>query len=170
MFEGLSKFIILNIDKSLSFNIIEGFKYKRAISKAIDLLEKEDETFEPDFSKNLLKALENLGNIRNDRGDISHGRLSPKPLESHIHFSIFIVSLSDSFASYLLNSFSKVPRVKELEYEDSSDFNEKLDNENPLKEYLSYSKALYDQDPVAYELKLQDFIDESQTEELEIDE
>jgi hypothetical protein len=31
LFEGLGKFIILNIDKSLNFATIDGFKYKRAI-------------------------------------------------------------------------------------------------------------------------------------------
>ena len=155
LFEGLGKFIKLNLDKSLNFKVVDGFKYKRAISKAVDLLEKKDETFEPDFSKSILSALEKLGNIRNNRGDISHGRLSPKPVESQTNFSVFIVSLSDSFASYLLKSFSKVPRVKDLEYEDNPIFNEKLDSENDFG-FLSYSKALFEQDQVAYEQELQD--------------
>lgn len=164
LFEGLGKFIVLNLDKSLNFTVVDGFKYKRAITKAVELLENEDETFESDFSKSLLKSLENLGNIRNDRGDISHGRLSPKPLDSDAHFSVFIVSLSDSFASYLLKSFSKVPRVKQLEYEDNPDFNEKLDIENDFG-FLIYSKALFEQDLVAYEQELQDYIETKELEE-----
>ena len=72
LFEGLGKFIILNIDKSLSFGIVDNFKYKRAISKAVELLEQKDLEFESDFSKRLLEVLDILGNIRNDRGDISH--------------------------------------------------------------------------------------------------
>ena len=58
LFEGLGKFIILNIDKSLNFRTIDGFKYKRAITKAVELLEKKDPTFESDFSKTLLDALD----------------------------------------------------------------------------------------------------------------
>lgn len=163
LFEGLGKFIILNIDQSLNFTVVDGFKYKRAITKAVELLEKEDKSFESDFSKSLLKSLENLGSIRNDRGDISHGRLTPKPVQSDAHFSSFIMSLSDSFASYLLVSFSKVPITKKLQYEDNPEFNEDLDAKFPMEEYLSYSRALFDQDFVAYELRLQEFIDEKQT-------
>ncbi|UTW65839.1 abortive infection family protein [bacterium SCSIO 12643] len=170
LMEGLGKFIILNIDQSLNFNIVDNFKYKRAISKAVELLEKEDIEFESDFSKSLIKSLEQLGNIRNDRGDISHGRLTPKPIQSSPHFSSFIMTLSDSFASYLLNSFSKIPITKELEYEDNPEFNEDLDMKFPLEEYLSYSKALFNQDFVAYELKLQEFIDERESIETETDE
>jgi hypothetical protein len=51
LFEGLGKFIILNIDKSLSFGIVDNFKYKRAITKAVELLETKDPEFESDFSK-----------------------------------------------------------------------------------------------------------------------
>lgn len=170
LFEGLGKFIILNIDKSLNFTVVDGFKYKRAITKAVELLEKEDESFESDFSKSLLRSLENLGSIRNDRGDISHGRLTPKPVQSDPHFSAFIMSLSDSFASYLLVSFSKVPITKELQYEDNPEFNEDLDTKFPMEEYLSYSRALFDQDFVAYELKLQEFIDDRLISETDTDE
>jgi hypothetical protein len=103
-----------------------------------------------------------IGNIRNDRGDISHGRLSPKPEQSDTHFSNFVMALTDSFASYLLISFSKVSITKELEYEDNIDFNEWLDNENPLGN-LSYSKALFTQDQVAYEEELENYLDDKET-------
>ncbi|MBK8845627.1 MAG: abortive infection family protein [Bacteroidetes bacterium] len=105
LFEGLGKFIILNIDKSLNFNVVDNFKYKRAISKAVELLETRDPEFESDFSKKLLDVLDLIGNIRNDRGDISHGRLALKPETSDNHFSNFVMVLTDSFASYLLISF-----------------------------------------------------------------
>lgn len=162
LFEGLGKFIILNIDKSLNFTIVDNFKYKRAISKAVELLEQKDLEFESDFSKRLLEVLDILGNIRNDRGDISHGRLAPKPETSDSHFSNFVMALTDSFASYLLISFSRISLPKELEYEDNAEFNEWLDIENPLGN-LSYSKALFDQDQVAYEEELENYFNDKET-------
>lgn len=163
LFEGLGKFIILNIDKSLNFGIVDNFKYKRAITKAVELLETKDPEFESDFSKKLLDVLDMIGNIRNDRGDISHGRLSPKPEQSDTHFSNFVMALTDSFASYLLISFSKVSIVKELAYEDFPEFNEKLDIENQVGLLRSYSKALFDQDPVAYEEELENYLNDKET-------
>lgn len=164
LFEGLGKFIILNTDNSLSFGIVDNFKFKRAISKAVELLEKKDPEFESDFSKRLLEVLDFLGNVRNDRGDISHGRLAPKPVKSDSHFSSFIMTLTDSFASYLLISFSRVSVSKELKYDDNAEFNEWFDSENPLGN-LSYSKAMFDQDPVAYEQELEDYFNDKETRE-----
>jgi hypothetical protein len=52
--------------------------------------------------------------------------------------------------------------IKELEYEDHPEFNEWLDNENPIAN-LSYSKALFDQDQVAYEQELENYLDAKET-------
>ena len=125
-------------------------------------MEQKDLEFESDFSKRLLEVLDILGNIRNDRGDISHGRLAPKPETSDSHFSNFVMALTDSFASYLLISFSRISLPKELKYEDNAEFNEWLDNENPLGN-LSYSKALFDQDQVAYEEELENYLNDKET-------
>ncbi|MBL0235682.1 MAG: abortive infection family protein [Saprospiraceae bacterium] len=167
LFEGLGKFIILNIDKSLNFNVVDNFKYKRAISKAVELLETRDPEFESDFSKKLLDVLDLIGNIRNDRGDISHGRLAPKPETSDNHFSNFVMVLTDSFASYLLISFSRMSVPKELAYEDNTEFNKWLDNENPIGN-LSYSKALFDQDQVAYEEELENYLNDKETATIDV--
>ena len=43
-----------------------------------------------------------------------------------------------------------------------NEFNEWLDNENPIAN-LSYSKALFDQDPVAYEQELENYLDAKET-------
>lgn len=186
LFEGIGKFIISNIDKSLKVEAINNFKYIRAVEKAIDLLKKKDPVFELDFSKGLLEALKELGEIRNDRGDISHGRLAPKAIQSDSHFSNLILTMTDSFASYLLISFSRVPYTRELEYEDSGDFNLWLDNVYTVEiedltaykkqekqstylnevRLLSYSKALFDQDQVSYEQALQNYLDTKETENI----
>jgi hypothetical protein len=159
LFEGIGKFIILSLDNSLSFDVVEKFKYKRAIAKAIELLEKRHLEFESDFSNKLIDTLEVIGNIRNDRGDVSHGRLSPKPIHSTSIFSNCIMTLTDSFVSYLLISFSKVELIKKMEYEDNPEFNEWLDENNQFGLLKSYSKALFEQDKVAYEQELIDYLE-----------
>ena len=49
-----------------------------------------------------------------------------------------------------------------MEYQDNPEFNEWLDNENPIGD-LSYSKALFDQDQVAYEQELENYLDVKET-------
>ena len=72
------------------------------------------------------------------------------------------MNITDNMLYYVLHSFSKVSLIKELEYEDNLEFNEWLDNENPLAN-LSYSKALFDQDQVAYEQELENYLDAKET-------
>jgi hypothetical protein len=42
------------------------------------------------------------------------------------------MNITDNMLFYVLHSFSKVSLIKELEYEDHPEFNEWLDNENPI--------------------------------------
>ena len=77
------------------------------------------------------------------------------------------MNITDNMLYYVLHSFSKVSLIKELEYEDNSDFNEWLDNENPLG-FLSYSRALFDQEPVTYQEELQNYLDSKETAEIDV--
>ena len=78
------------------------------------------------------------------------------------------MSLSDSFAAYLLVSFSKIPITRELEYQDYPEFNEQMDKDNQLGFLRSYSRALFDQDPVAYEQELQNYLDNKETADTDV--
>lgn len=51
---------------------------------------------------------------------------------------------------------------------DYPEFNEKLDTENQVGLLRSYSKALFDQDPVAYEQELQNYLDSKETAEIDV--
>jgi hypothetical protein len=66
--------------------------------------------------------------------------------------------MTDSLLFYILTYFSNIVISKELEYEDNPAFNEKLDTENEFG-FLSYSKALFDQDIEAYKQELLNHLD-----------
>jgi len=59
------------------------------------------------------------------------------------------MNITDNMLFYVLHSFSKVSLIKELEYVENTEFHEWLDNENPFG-FLSYSRALFDQELVTY--------------------
>lgn len=87
--------------------------------------------------------------IRDNRGDISHGRIYPKKEESEIHLAKSIVSITDGICSFMTNEFSS--RYLELDlsgkkliYEDLIDFNDWLDDKhNVLSVKVDFSKLLY---------------------------
>ena len=102
-----------------------------------------------------------LAYLRNNRGDISHGKSSPKPEESTKESAIMIMGVTDSIVHYLLDHFFRIDlsHKDELNYQDNPEFNEYLD-EAYLDFNLSFSEALFYQDRVTYEEQLRDFKDE----------
>jgi hypothetical protein len=158
LLEGLSKFIWKQIDLSYDALIADKMDFHPVVRQAMTKLADYNEDIELDFVNKVNKLIVSIGEVRNKRGDISHGKLSPKEYFSDSQFAHLVMNITDNMLYYVLHSFSKVSLVKELEYIDHQEFNERLDNENPIGN-LSYSKALFDQDQVAYEQELENYLD-----------
>lgn len=162
LLEGLSKFIWKQIDLSYDALVADKMDFHPVVRQAMTKLADLNEDIELDFVNKLNKLIVSIGEVRNKRGDISHGKLSPKEYFSDSQFANLVMNITDNMLYYVLHSFSKVSLIKELEYEDHPEFNEWLDNENPIAN-LSYSKALFDQDQVAYEQELENYLDAKET-------
>lgn len=162
LLEGLSKFIWKQIDLSYDALIADKMDFHPVVRQAMTKLADLNEDIELDFVNKVNKLIVSIGEVRNKRGDISHGKLSPKEYFSDSQFAYLVMNITDNMLYYVLHSFSKVSLIKELEYEDNPEFNEWLDSENPIGN-LSYSKALFDQDPVAYEQELENYLDAKET-------
>jgi hypothetical protein len=162
LLEGLSKFIWKQIDLSYDALIADKMDFHPVVRQAMTKLADLNEDIELDFVNKVNKLIVSIGEVRNKRGDISHGKLSPKEYFSDSQFAYLVMNITDNMLFYVLHSFSKVSLIKELEYEDHPEFNEWLDNENPIAN-LSYSKALFDQDQVAYEQELENYLDAKET-------
>lgn len=158
LLEGLSKFIWKQIDQNYDASVADKMDFHPVVRQAMTKLADLNEDIELDFVNKVNKLIVSIGEVRNKRGDISHGKLSPKEYFSDSQFAYLVMNITDNMLYYVLHSFSKVSPIKELEYEDNPEFNEWLDNENPISN-LSYSKALFDQDPVAYEQELENYLD-----------
>jgi hypothetical protein len=164
LLEGISKFILKQIDTAYDPLVVDKTDFHPLVKQAMFKLSEFNEDVEVDFINKANKLIVSIGEVRNRRGDISHGKLSPKEYLSDAHFSNLVMSMTDSLLSYILICFSNVIPLKELEYEDNPEFNEKLDNENDFG-FLSYSKALFDQDIEAYKQELLAYEDSLETEE-----
>jgi hypothetical protein len=166
LLESIGKTILIRIDPTFNegdaTNIDFGPLMKRAKER---LLEKSTETEDVLMTAMVTLAVQ-FSVIRNKRGDISHGRALPKEKRSSVSLAKAAKTFTDGFASYLLHLFLLLDfSYKEpIRYEDNIEFNEDLDANNPVAG-IKYSKALYDQDFVAYEEALEDY--KNQLEDIE---
>jgi len=153
LLEGISKFILKQLDNFYDSSIIDKTDFHPLVRQAMFKLAEYNEDVEVDFINKVNKLIVCVGEVRNKRGDISHGKLSPKEYFSDVHFSSLVVNMTDNVLSYILICFSKLEIAKELEYEDNPDFNEWFDSLNSFGS-LSYSKALFNQDLEVYKQEL----------------
>ncbi len=97
-----------------------------------------------------IEAIAKVSAIRNERGDISHGRDYPKTQESSITLSKSISSITDGICSFMIEQIAEKYLIKlktkdRLIYQDLSDFNDWLDemhNVSSIK--VDFSKILYE--------------------------
>jgi len=91
LIEGISKFIYFNLDSD-NQNLTEwkDCKLGQKFKKTIGILKLDD--YEKEFLDRSNPLIQKLGEIRNERGDISHGQAYPKDSYSDVDFAKFISS------------------------------------------------------------------------------
>lgn len=156
--EGVSKFIWRQLDSSYDSVKVDKMDFPDIFKKSIAILSLNSDLIETDFVKRASALIQTIAEVRNKRGDISHGKLSPKQILSDVHFSNLIMQMTDGLVYYLLICFSRIEVQKELEFDDNPEFNNYLDVENSFVN-LRYSKALFDQDIEAYRQELLNYLD-----------
>jgi hypothetical protein len=164
LIEGLSKTILKNLDATISDKQLKNMDFMPLFQRAINKLA-EYEEIEFNFIDKSSKLVESIGIIRNERGDISHGRAIPKVIVSTPQLSGLIMQVTEALAFYVLEHFFRIDLsyTQELKYEDNMNFNLWLDESNPIGN-LSYSRALFDQDNVSYFEELLEFQTEQEEE------
>lgn len=183
--EGLSKLILMELEQTPDsyFNdpdlrLPRLFKEARnALKKHIDL-NRNPIIYEggitdeygsiPNILEQLLKpeVVAKIGTLRNDHGDISHGRTPLKVQVNDEDLADLIIGLTDNICSYILRKFYQV-KDDILFYEDNPEFNTYLDGLNPMPDNVLYSKALFEQWPETYEVQLGDYKLEFEIDEYE---
>jgi hypothetical protein len=159
LFEGVSKTILKNADVPFAENGRNADSPSKLLKMALGEIKKYT-LIEDSFIQNACGTVQRMTNIRNDRGDVSHGKLAPKLEQSDYATASMIMGVTDSIIGYILNCFFQIDwsSVEYLKYEENEEFNQSLDKDYDFGS-ISYSKALFDQDPIAYSLQLQDYKD-----------
>ena len=161
LLEGVSKTIIDRLDSGRTRQDLDSKDLSPLVKDATKLLQANDDQFEVDFTNRCVSLAYALGQLRNARGDISHGKAVPKQFCSGSDLARFVMHMTEGLLLYMLKSFYSIhPGAEpELAYEDNQDFNDYLDDEYPLEGKPFYSLAMFAQYREDYELQLGDYRD-----------
>jgi len=160
--EGVSKSIIERLDQTANREVLDNKEVGPLIKQAARLLKQNENVIEDDFVSRCSSLAYALATLRNERGDISHGKAVPKSAQSNDSLSTLSMEMTDGIVFYMLDAFFRMSQLEpppaEVEkspegdadtleiipYEESEDFNLTLDEEYPLDGKLFYSFALYE--------------------------
>ncbi len=164
--EGISKTILIKLGISYS-------EVGRNIDSPKDLLKKVLNSIpiaaahDPELVTRICELISRMTEIRNKRGDISHGRASPKEIDSDTNLAKFIAHVTDSTLCYLLEIYfsTDLSYLEEIKYDDNIEFNNFLDGQYELIG-VTYSKALFDQDAISYEEQRNNYLSNKEEENL----
>lgn len=168
LLEGISKSVVRNKgdDRQRAELKKEDLSSTKLLKTALAVINKNEDIVNDDFINRCGSLAHALSLLRNERGDISHGKFVPKEYESDSALAELSLQMTDAIAYYLLFHYFQMldseaeplVTVLPLIYEEQEEFNIWLDDNAPELEGVRFSKALYDQDYLAYEARQEDFI------------
>ena len=161
--EGISK-LVIHLLKQEPLHTLNSLDFQELFKKALSELMQDSKSFERDLTNRLGSAVHRLGELRNDHGDISHGRASVKEQINDADLSEMVIGVTDSICTYMLRKLDQLTD-DELQYDENEEFNNYLDDLYPLDGKVRYSKALFEQEPQTYEMQLSDYTLEINPEE-----
>lgn len=172
LIEGVSRSVLDRLDNTRSREDINKIEFNPVYQEAIKKLDDEyhrinveESNFEIDICNQFAKLVYKVNIIRNDRGDISHGRAVPKELNSNQKLARTVMGIADHIVAYILEHLfillDALPKDSLQPYDcnDYEEFNKFLDSgyENFPISKAQYSQVLYDYEPETYFVKYKDF-------------
>jgi hypothetical protein len=162
LFQGVAKTIVSRLeppeDKKAFESSSIGWQVKRALQC---LAVKDGGVTEIDFPRRVESLVQIVGELRNQRGDISHGRAVPKELQSDRSLSRLVLNITEPVLRYMLATYFALQPERSVipDYEANPQFNAFLDERTPIEGKPLYSRALYDQFPEDYIIELKEYQD-----------
>ena len=152
--EGISK-LAIHLLKQEPLHNLDSYDFQRLFKEALYELESNSIFFESDLVKRWGTAVHRLGELRNEHGDISHGKASLKEQINDADLSEMVIGITDSICTYMIRKLDQQYRTdSELRYDVNDEFNVYLDDMYPLDGKVRYSRALFEQEPKTYEIQL----------------
>lgn len=158
--EGISKTILIDLDNTRNTENIDKDELPKLFKDAMRVLSDNCKDIEGDFASRFSAIMQVIGEIRNKRGDISHGRMAPKFIFSSAKLASTVVTMTDSMLEYILEHYFSIEVSEsslDFESEKMEKYNEWLDSslDFPIKK-ARYSKLLFENDYDEYETRYKD--------------
>jgi hypothetical protein len=155
LIEGISKLtlFLLNQEPLESHNKT---KFHELFRSALKALQQGRGFSDTELVRRMGGVVHEIGELRNSHCDIGHGRASLKEQINDADYADLIIGMTDNLCAYMLRRLDQLVEP-ELLYEDNEDFNRYLDELYPLDGFILYSKALFDQQFLDYEVQLSDY-------------
>lgn len=156
LIEGISKTILINLDNTKTFENIDKDDLPKLFKAAMRKLSDECEDLEGDFAARFSTIIQVIGEIRNKRSDISHGRVAPKFIFSSSKLASTVVNMTDSMLEYILAHYFSINFSSNSSFDYDSkkmeSFNIWLDEsvDFPIKK-ARFSRLLFENDYDEYE-------------------
>lgn len=128
-----------------------------------------DEYFKPIIHK----GVEAIGIVRNNYGASSHGQDGYDERSIKIEEAIYIARITLTIVGYLYSRHKNTSgdfKNKRLNYDDNPNFNEYIDIDGDIEIagiFVTPSRILFDNDPIAYKEKLLEYINDMYIDEIE---
>lgn len=150
LLQGISKSIVYRLDPGVDRMAFEAGKLEYQVREAFRAIEGASDVVEIALPRACSTVARIAGEIRNQRGDISHGKAVPKEIESDASLARLALEVTESLTRYL---FAHLIRLDEkvVLYSDYRELNARLDEEGPKIGLLPYSRLLFEHDFSAYE-------------------
>lgn len=160
--EGIS-ILAIHLLAQEPINKLKSVKYEALFKRALKEIEAKSHP-EFKFDENIVNrfgaAVGYFGEIRNQHGDISHGKASLKDQINDAELAEMVIGITDSVGTYMLRKIVQIYSDTQIQYSENEAFNLYLDELVPMDELVRYSRALYDQDYSAYGEQLAEFVSE----------
>jgi hypothetical protein len=162
LFQGVSRTIVHRLNPSCDKKNFGKQDVDQQVKAALICLKEVDNVIEDDFTRRCVSLVLAIATLRNARGDISHGRAVPKELLSDRSLARLVLNMSEALLRYMLASFFALQPAKDdqIAYEANPEFNDFLDDANPLEGKPLYSLALFQQYHEDYLIQLHDYWDQ----------
>lgn len=150
LLQGISKSIVYRLDPAINRKSFESSTLEHQVKEAFKAIEAVSDVVEIALPRACSTVARIAGEIRNQRGDLSHGKAVPKELESDASLARLALDVTEALTRYLLAHLIRLDE-KEILYTDYIDLNAELDELGPKIGLMTYSRLLFEHDFSAYQ-------------------
>jgi hypothetical protein len=150
LLQGISKSIVYRLDPSVDREAFERGKLEYQVKEAFRAIEVQSDIVEIAFPRACSTVARIAGELRNQRGDISHGKAVPKEIASDASLARLALDVTEALTRYLFAHLIRLDST-EIRYAEFPELNAQLDQEGPKIGLTPYSRLLFEHDFSAYQ-------------------